>query len=123
MELGNDNCRVLIDNLPDAFTYHQVVTNSKGKTVDYIFLDVNQAFEKMTGVSRDKILGKKVKEVYQEKETLNFDWNGTYGKVALTGESIRFEQYLEVAGCWYDITAYSDEPGYYVTVFRDITAM
>jgi len=121
MEPGNDKYRLLIENLPDAFAYHQVVTNSEGKPVDYIFLDVNQAFEGMSGLHRDKILGKKVKEVCQENGTLNFDWIGTYGQVALTGESIRFEQYLETAGRWYDITAYSDEPGYFITVFRDIT--
>jgi len=121
MEPGNDKHRLLIKNLPDAFACHQVVKNSEGKPVDYIFLEVNQAFKEMTGLPRDKIIGKKVQEVHPGIETLNFDWIGTYDQLALTGESIRFEQYLEIAGSWYDITAYSDEPGYFVTVFRDIT--
>ena len=49
METGNDKHRLLIENLPDAFAYHQVVTNREGKPVDYIFLEVNRAFEEIMG--------------------------------------------------------------------------
>ena len=38
MEHGNDKHRLLIENLPDAFAYHQMVTDSEGEPVDYIFL-------------------------------------------------------------------------------------
>lgn len=89
--------------------------------VDYIFLDVNNAFEEIMNLSRDKIIGKKVTEVYPDIKESSFDWIGTYGKVALTGETIHFEQYFEMADRWYDVTAYSDPPGYFTAVFHDIT--
>jgi len=48
------------------------------------------------------------------------DWINTSGKVALTGENIRFEQYFELEDRWYEITVYSEAwlfccgiPGYY----------
>ncbi len=37
------------------------------------------------------------------------------------GLSIRFQQYLDQQGRWYEITAYSDQPGYFAAVFHDIT--
>ena len=39
METGKDKYRLLIDNLPDAFAYHQIITDSSGNPVDYIFLE------------------------------------------------------------------------------------
>ncbi len=121
MDAGSDKNRALIENLPDAFAYHRIITDSSGNPVDYIFLDVNPAFHEMTGLSRDDVMGKRVTEVHPDIKESSFDWIATYGKVALTGESARFEQYFEPPDCWYDITAYSDEPGYFAVVFRDIT--
>ncbi|MTI85237.1 MAG: PAS domain S-box protein [Firmicutes bacterium] len=118
---GRDKYRFLVENLPDAFAYHQIVTDSENRPVDYIFLKINSAFEEMTGLSRDSVIGKKVTEVHPDIKESSFDWIGTYGKVASTGKSTHFEQYFEVADRWYDITAYSDEPGYFAVVFRDST--
>ncbi len=89
--------------------------------MDYVFLEMNSAFEKMTGLKREEIIGKKVTEVLPAIEKDKFDWIGTYGKVALSGESIRFECFSELLGRWYDVNAYSDKPGYFAVVFRDIS--
>lgn len=115
------NYRRLIENLPDAFAYHQIVTDAEGTPVDYIFLEINDAFEKMTGLKRDEVIGKRVTKVLPEIGKSGFDWIGTYGQVALGGEPARFENYSEPLGRWYDVSAYSDKPDYFVTVFRDIT--
>ena len=121
MDTGNDKHRLLIENLPEAFAYHQVVTDSEGEPVDYIFLDVNRAFEEMTGLSREQVKGKKVTELHPGIGNSGFDWIDTYGRVAFTGRSISLEQYSELLGRWYAVTAYSDEPGYFAVFFRDIT--
>lgn len=112
---------MLLENLPDAFAYHQVVLDNEGKPLDYIFLDINTAFEKMTGLKRAEVLGKKVTEVLPGIEKSGFDWIGTYGKLAFTGETTRFESYSEPLDRWYEVTAYSDEPGFFAVVFRDIS--
>jgi PAS domain S-box-containing protein len=117
----NDSYRFLIENMPDAFAYHQIVTADDGTAVDYIFLKVNQAFEEMTGLKRDIIIGKKVTDVLPGIEKSEFDWIGIYGKVALSGEPVRFESFSEPLGRWYDVSAYSDKPEYFATVFRDFT--
>ena len=122
MDTGNNKHRLLIENLPDAFAYHQLVTDIEGKPVDYIFLEVNRAFEEMTGLTREDVLGRKVTEVLPGIELSNFDWIAAYGQVALTDGSTSFEAYSEPLGRWYAVTAYSDEPEYFATVFRDITS-
>ena len=52
--------RLLFENMLDSFALHKIVLNKKGAPVDYIFLEVNQAFERQTGLKREDILGKKV---------------------------------------------------------------
>lgn len=116
-----NNFHLLLENMPDAFAYHQIVTDPDGNPIDYIFLNANPAFEKMTGLARDRIIGKKVTEVLPDITKASFDWIGTYGGVALTGAKIKFEQYDELTKNWYDITAYSDEPGYFAVVFHNTT--
>ncbi len=120
MNPGQDKHRLLID-LPDAFAYHQIVSDSNGKPVDYIFLDANPAFYEMTGFPPDQTIGKRITELQPEIKETDFDWIGTYGRIALTGETVRFEQYSEMAERWYGVTAYSDNPGFFAVVFRDIT--
>lgn len=118
---SNVKYNLLVKNLPYAFAYHRILKNTRGKPVDYIFLEVNDAFEEMTGLSKKDVIGKKVTAVHPDIKKSPFDWIGTYSKVAYTGENIRFERYFEIADKWYDIVAYSDEPGYFAVIFRNIT--
>lgn len=116
----NDKYRLLAENLPVAFTCHQVVVDSDGK-VDYIFIDLNTSFEIMAGIERNKVIGNKITELLPEISKLRIDWPSTYNRVAATGERVRFEQYSEPLGCWYGVTAYSERPGYFTTILNDIT--
>ena len=116
-----DRHRLLLENMPDAFAYHQIITDKRGHPVDYEFLEVNKAFEEMTGLAREEVVGKKAAEVQPTIEDSSFDWVGTYGKVALTGKSIRFKQFFKPAEEWYEFTVYSDNPGYFAVVFKNIS--
>jgi len=120
--MGNrkDKHRLLLENLPDAFAYHQLVVDENDNPVDYIFIKVDSFFEKITGLKKEDILGKKITEVLPDLKFSDFDWIGAYGKVALTGKSVHFEAFSEPLGRWYEVTAFSDEKGYFITVFNDV---
>ncbi len=121
--MGNqkDKYRLLVENLPDAVANHQIVTDSEGKPVDYIFLEVNPAFEEMTGLAREQVIGKKVSEVFPDIAHASFDWIGTYGRVAQGGETIHFEQYSEPLGRHYEVTAYAEDDSCFSVIIKDIT--
>lgn len=118
----DDAYRLLLEELPDAFAHHQLIEDARGQAVDYRFLHVNKAFEKMTGLSKDRVLGKRVTEVLPSITSANFDWIDHYAGVARTGESVTIEEYSEPLGRWYEVKAFSIEEGYFSTLFRDITA-
>jgi PAS domain S-box-containing protein len=118
----SEKFNLIINNLPDAFAYHQIVTADDGTPVDYIFLEINDAFEEMTGLKRENIIGKKVTEILPGIEKSEFDWIGTYGKVASSGEPVRFQSFSETLGRWYDVSAYSGKAGYFAVTFHNITS-
>ncbi len=100
---------------------HEIVQDEANKSIDYIFLEVNDAFLKQTGLSRQKIIGKKATEVLPGIEAESTGWIKLYGKVALTGEEVQFESFSEPLKKWYSVNAYCPKKGYFATVFEDIT--
>ncbi len=111
----------LFKNMLDGFAYHKAFFDSEGNAIDYVFLDVNDAFEHLTGLKRENILGKKVTEILPGIEKDPADWIGTYGKVASTGESAKFENYSQALGKWFAVSAFCLEKGYFAATFEDIT--
>ncbi|MDW7670995.1 MAG: response regulator [Bacillota bacterium] len=111
----------LMQHLPGAYAYHEIILDEDGRPVDYRFLDINPAFEEMTGLNRDLVLGKTVTEVLPDLGQSEFNWIAFYGEVAVEGKSRRITQYAEPLDKWYDIVAYSDRPGCFVTLFWDVT--
>ncbi len=112
---------LFIDKMLDGFAYHKIVVDKLGKPVDYIFVEVNHAFERMTGLKREQIIGKKVTDVLVGIENDPADWIGIYGKVALAGEPFQFENHAEPLDKWFRVSAYCPEKGYFVALFEDIT--
>ncbi len=118
-DLKQDN--LFLDKMLDGFAYHKIVVDKAGRPVDYVFLEINYAFEKMTGLKREQIVGKKVTEVLPGIEKDPDDWIGVYGKVALTGEPVQFESQAIPLAKWYRVSAYCPEKGYFAALFEDIT--
>ncbi len=76
-----------------GFAYHRMLYDENGKPLDYIFLMVNQAFERLTGLIKEEILNKKITEVMPGIVDDDFDWISFYGAIADEGGKQSFEQY------------------------------
>jgi len=113
--------RTLFDNMINGFAYHKMVFDDHGKPIDYIFLEINPAFERLTGLKKEEVVGRRVTEVIPGIEQDKAGWIETYGGVTLTREPIKFENYSEALKRWFSITAYSPGKPYFATVFEDIT--
>ena len=77
--------RQLFENMTSGFAVHKMIYAEQGKPIDYRYLEINPAFEKLTGVPINTLLGKTVKEIMPNTEA---HWIETFGKVAMTGEPI-----------------------------------
>jgi PAS domain S-box-containing protein len=110
--------RTLFTEMLDGFAHHRIICDDRGEPVDYRYLAVNPAFERMTGLNASDIVGRTVMEVFPGAEQ---SWIDTYGKVALTGEPIRFEDYSGALDKRFEVAAFCPAPGEFACVFQDIT--
>ena len=121
LKQSEEQYRSLFTHMINGFARHKVLFDADGKPIDYVFLEINQAFEKITGLKQKDIIGKKVTEVLPGIEKDHCDWIAKYGKVATTGEPARMETFSDLFDRWYSVIAYSPEKDCFVTVFEDIT--
>lgn len=110
--------RSLFDNMLEGVAYCSMVFEDE-KPSDFIYLDVNSAFETLTGL-RD-VVGKNVSTVIPGLRASNPELFDSCGRVAVTGASERFETYVGQLNRWFIITVYGAGNGRFVAVFADTT--
>ncbi|MCL5735533.1 MAG: SpoIIE family protein phosphatase [Actinobacteria bacterium] len=110
--------RLLFTEMTSGHAVHEIILDEDGSPCDYRFLEVNPAFAKLTGLNRDDVLGKRVRELLPGLEPF---WVERYGQVAITGEPVRFEEYNRDLDRHYEVIAYRPQEGQFAVVFSDIT--
>lgn len=109
----------LFEHTLNGVAIHEIVTDSDGVPIDYVFLEVNPGFERATGLKRPEVLGRRVTEILPDVGKDGFI--ETYGRVALTGEPVTFERYASDLGRHYQVRAFSLGGGRFVVSFNDIS--
>ena len=115
---SEEQYRNIFTNMLDGFAVHEIILDDAGNAVDYRFLAVNPAFERLTGLNAGDLIGKTVKEVLPDIEPA---WIEKYGDVAINGTQLHFEQYSEDLKRHYEVTAYRPAPLQFACTFVDIT--
>jgi two-component system, sensor histidine kinase and response regulator len=110
--------RLLFESIGEGLAVHEIITDESDRPIDYRFRDVNPAFERLTGLKRADLVGKRLLEVLPGIER---QWIEEYGRVALTGKPARFESFAAALGRWYDVRAYQPAPRQFVAIFTDAT--
>jgi PAS domain S-box-containing protein len=111
--------RTLFENMLEGFAYCRMIYDADGTPSDWVYLDVNRAFEQLTGIQ--DIVGKHVIEAIPDIRMLNPELFETYGRVAATGVPESFEIDFKPLGVWLRVSVFSPEKGYFVAAFEDIT--
>lgn len=113
-----ESFKLLFREMLDGFALHEFIFDDEGNPLDYRFLDVNPAFERMTGRKREGVVGKTVKEVFPETEPI---WIEKYGQVTLNGEPVLFESYSQAIGRHFRVSAFRPAKNQFACLFVDIT--
>ena len=99
---SEERYRTLFDSIDEGFCVIDMLFDEAGMPVDYRFVEVNPSFEKQTGMVN--ATGKRMREFVPDLEA---SWFEIYGRVALTGEPIRFEnKALQMDNRWFDVYAF-----------------
>jgi signal transduction histidine kinase/PAS domain-containing protein len=116
---SEEKYRTMFDSIDEGFNIIELIDDEAGETVDYRFLEVNDAFEQQTGIKN--ATGKRGSELALNTEKY---WIDAYRSVVQTGEPARIENYNADTRRWY--SAYASrvgEPGQrqVAVIFNDIT--
>lgn len=108
---------LLINEMIDGFALLEITRDGEGK-VDFRFLDVNPAFERLMSMNRDDIIGKKGDEVLPDFEE---SWFAPIAAVANTGIGKQFDSFSRSLKQHYSIRAYCPFPGQMALILNDTT--
>ncbi len=98
--MAEERYRALFESIDDGFCLMQLLFDEEERPIDYRFLETNAAFEEQTGLKN--AMGKTARELVPH---LDESWFRLYGKVALTGEAVRFENHAPAMGRWFEVYA------------------
>lgn len=101
---SEERYRTLFETMEDGFCVIEMLFDEKTTPIDYRFLEINPAFERETGLQ--EAVGKTARQLLPNLEQF---WFETYGKVALTGEPVRFENGSDAMNRWFEVYAFSIE--------------
>lgn len=118
LEESESRYRLLFNEMICGCALHEIILDQNQTPCDYRLLEINPAFERITGLTREQVIGKRVLEILPETETL---WIERYGKVVLTGEPAHFESYARSFDKHFEVLAYQIREGQFAVTFTDIT--
>ncbi len=108
----------LFNTMNEGVCVHEIIYSENGDPVDYRILDVNPAYENISGIPRETALNEKASELYSIKDLPFLD---TFARVADTLQPAAFEIFWPPMGKYFLISVFSPQKGQFATVFSDIT--
>jgi len=118
LRISEEHYRMLFNSMLNGYALHEMICDDLGTPCDYRFVDVNPAFEELTGLKKCDCIGKTIKELMPAIEHY---WIEAYGKVVLTGEPIEFEDYAAVLGEYYHVFAFRPLENHFAVIVANIT--
>jgi two-component system CheB/CheR fusion protein len=118
LSLSEKKYKDLFSTMTSAFSLHEVLYNNKGDIYDYVFLEVNNAFEKLTGLHTADVVGKKASEIYPDMYKI---WLKVYSEVIQTKKTKSVVEQLKNVDKWIEVSIYAQNKKFFITVFNDVT--
>jgi len=100
LRASEERYRTLFESVDQGFCILEMIFDEADRPVDYRFLEMNRMFEAHTG-----LVGGAGKTAREMVPTLDSFWFETYGRVAQTGEPVRFESEAPAMERWFDVYA------------------
>ncbi len=108
----------LFNQMLNGFILQEIIIDESGKPVDYRFLAANPAFEKITGIMVNDIIGKNVTDIFP---TIDPKFIEKYAEIAITGISRQFIEYHHEKDKYFQISVFRPAPGQFASIIEDIT--
>lgn len=112
-----ENYRGLFSSMSEGLGLHELIYDADGKAIDYLFLDVNPAFERLTGLSKQEVVGRTHNECLPHDNPI---WLERFSEVVRSGIPDKFEA-QSALDRYYQVFAYKYADHKFGVIFSDIT--
>lgn len=113
--------REFFHSAPFACAQHEIITHVDGTPADYRFVEVNEAFEILTGLTRDFLIGSTAQQSFSDDENSSWEWKRLYDRMATENEALEFEHCFKTTKKCYHVYVFSTDERLITSVFIDIT--
>lgn len=107
----------LYNSMNELVAVHEIIYQD-GKAIDYTIKEVNNAYEKITGLNREDVIGRLASEIYK---TAQAPYLHIYAEVAKTGHPKTFETYFDQLDKYFHISCFKPSEGQFATIASDVT--
>ena len=115
---SEERYRSLFNTMGQGFALFDVICDESGAPRESRFVDVNPAFESMSGLARDDVIGRRGRDVFPAEYA---QWSDVYGRVVQSGEPTAFRHSRSGDDRQYEVFAYRPTPGQFAVLFHDVT--
>ncbi|MBF0170840.1 MAG: PAS domain-containing protein [Nitrospinae bacterium] len=95
---------------------HRAILDPAGAPVDFVFEEVNTAFERAVGARREELVGMRVSQALPQALKGEVDWIAVYGKVALSGEPVSLNWRSDGGGKAGSVYVFRSSPNHFTTI-------
>jgi PAS domain S-box-containing protein len=110
--------RTLFDTMEEGFAIGELVRDEAGRAVDFRLIELNAAFERLTGLARADTLGRPASDVLPGEHEW---WTRTYAHIVDTATTMRFERDVQRLGRIFSVIAFPYDGGCFAVLYDDIT--
>lgn len=111
--------RLLFENAFNGFIVVSLINNKRGEPVDYVYKEMNAAFEALTGLKAEEILNQKATDVTEY--ILDTDILENLNDIAKTGEAKQYEMFVPEINKYILVSSYLTSEGHIASILSDIT--
>lgn len=112
----------VIEKLPLGYSNLEIINNKNGEPCDFEILEVNAAFEQISGTFREKVIGRKLKQHGYLVELIRPDLFATLIRVASAGVTETVTYYKKESDTWFKVIVFLSGQNSIIVLFSDISA-
>ena len=112
---SEEKYRLLYTSMNEGSGLYEVIYDEDGHAIDYLILEVNPGYLRITGHSKEQVVGKFASEIAPPRNL------SRYAQVVATGKPIIFEGYYPELDKYFHSSVFHVGGARFATIFTDIT--
>jgi PAS domain S-box-containing protein len=109
---------LLFQNMGEGFALYELLYDEAGHPVDWRVLEMNNAYTRHTGIPREQLLGRRMREVYPDVVP---EYLPRFAQVVATQVPVEFETYSRPAGRHLHVSTFPAGGHRFASAFDDIS--